>query len=74
VYRLVKELDKKGIDIEIGSWKSLVEEAPSVYKDIDEVAKSFRYGWFRKINCPIKTSCCNERIEDFINSIFLYYI
>jgi len=34
-----KELEDKGIDVEAGSWKGLVEEAPSVYKDIDEVAK-----------------------------------
>ena len=34
-----KELEEKGIDIEAGSWKGLVEEAPSVYKDIDEVAR-----------------------------------
>ena len=34
-----KELAEKGIDVEAGSWKGLVEEAPSVYKDIDEVAK-----------------------------------
>lgn len=34
-----KELEKKGIDVEAGSWKGLVEEAPQVYKDIGEVAK-----------------------------------
>ena len=34
-----KELEKKGIDIEAGSWKGLAEEAPSAYKDIDEVVK-----------------------------------
>jgi len=34
-----KELNKKGIDVEIGSLKSLAEEAPEVYKDIDEVVK-----------------------------------
>ncbi len=34
-----KEMEEKGIDVEAGSWKGLVEEAPSVYKDIDEVAK-----------------------------------
>jgi tRNA-splicing ligase RtcB len=34
----VKEtLNKKGIEIEAGSEKGLVEEAPEVYKDIDEV-------------------------------------
>jgi len=36
---LKKELEEKGIDIEAGSWKGLVEEAPQVYKDIDEVAR-----------------------------------
>ena len=34
-----KELEAKGIDVEAGSWQGLVEEAPEVYKDIDEVAK-----------------------------------
>ena len=34
-----KELLKKGIEIESGSIKGIVEEAPEVYKDIDEVVK-----------------------------------
>jgi len=34
-----KELKDKGIDIEAGSFKGIVEEAPSVYKDIDEVVE-----------------------------------
>ena len=34
-----KELEKKGIDVEAGSLRGLAEEAPQVYKDIDEVAK-----------------------------------
>jgi len=32
-----KQLEKKGIEIEAGSYKGIVEEAPEVYKDIDEV-------------------------------------
>ncbi|MBU3906663.1 MAG: RtcB family protein, partial [Nanoarchaeota archaeon] len=32
-----KELEKKGIEVKSGSWESLAEEAPQVYKDIDEV-------------------------------------
>lgn len=32
-----KELNDKGIEVVSGSWKGLAEEAPSVYKDIDEV-------------------------------------
>lgn len=32
-----KGLNEKGIQVKAGSWKGLVEEAPSVYKDIDEV-------------------------------------
>ena len=36
----IKEnLKKKGIEVKAGSWKSLAEEAPEVYKDIDEVVK-----------------------------------
>jgi len=34
-----KELGKKDIEIEAGSWKSIAEEAPRVYKDIDEVVR-----------------------------------
>lgn len=34
-----KRLKEKGIEIKAGSWKSLAEEAPEVYKDIDEVVK-----------------------------------
>jgi tRNA-splicing ligase RtcB (3'-phosphate/5'-hydroxy nucleic acid ligase) len=34
-----KELSKKGVEIQSGSWKSLAEEAPEAYKDIDEVVK-----------------------------------
>ncbi len=34
-----EELEKKGIDIEAGSFKGLSEEAPEVYKDIDEVVR-----------------------------------
>ncbi len=31
------QLQQKGIEVKSGSWKGLVEEAPQVYKDIDEV-------------------------------------
>jgi tRNA-splicing ligase RtcB len=34
-----KQLEEKDIIIEAGSYKGIVEEAPEVYKDIDEVAK-----------------------------------
>jgi len=34
-----KELNLKGIEIEAGSFKGIVEEAPEVYKNIDEVVK-----------------------------------
>jgi len=33
------QLEKKGIEVKAGSWKSIAEEAPQVYKDIDEVAR-----------------------------------
>ncbi len=33
-------LAKQGIEIKAGGWKSIVEEAPEVYKDIDEVVKT----------------------------------
>ncbi len=34
-----EELNKKGIEIKSRSWKSLAEESPGVYKDIEEVVK-----------------------------------
>ena len=34
-----RDLNKKGIEVKAGSLKSLAEEAPEVYKDIDEVVK-----------------------------------
>lgn len=37
--KIKQELAEKGIEIKAGSWKSLSEEAPQAYKDIDEVAK-----------------------------------
>jgi tRNA-splicing ligase RtcB len=32
-----KKLNKIGIEVKAGSWKSLAEEAPEAYKDIEEV-------------------------------------
>ncbi len=37
--KIKKELAEKGIEIKAGSWKSLAEESPKVYKDIEEVVK-----------------------------------
>jgi len=34
-----KQLGDIGIEVKSGSWKSLAEEAPTAYKDIDEVVK-----------------------------------
>ena len=34
-----RELNEKGIEVVSGSWKGLAEEAPQVYKDIDEVVR-----------------------------------
>ncbi len=35
--KIKQELEAKGIEVKAGSWKGLAEEAPQVYKDIDEV-------------------------------------
>ncbi|MBU0959179.1 MAG: RtcB family protein [Nanoarchaeota archaeon] len=35
-----EDLRKRGIEIKSGSWKSIAEEAPEVYKDIDEVVRT----------------------------------
>jgi len=37
--KIKKELNRKGIEVKAGGWKSFVEEAPEAYKDIDEVVK-----------------------------------
>ncbi len=37
--KVEKELKEKGIRLKSGSWKTLIDEAPEVYKDIDEVVK-----------------------------------
>jgi len=37
--KIVKQLNEKGIEVIAGSKKGIVEEAPEVYKDIDEVVK-----------------------------------
>ena len=34
-----KQLNQKGIEVKAGSWKSLGEESPEAYKDIEEVVK-----------------------------------
>ncbi len=34
-----KKLNKMGIEVKSGSYKSLAQEAPEVYKDVDEVVK-----------------------------------
>jgi tRNA-splicing ligase RtcB len=34
-----KQLQEKDIELEAGSWKGIAEEAPQVYKDVDEVVK-----------------------------------
>lgn len=33
------ELEKRGIDVKAASWKVIAEEAPQVYKDVDEVVR-----------------------------------
>lgn len=34
-----KELEDKDIEVKAGNWKSIAEEAPGVYKDVNEVVK-----------------------------------
>lgn len=36
---VVKELSAKGIEVKGTGWKGIAEEAPAVYKDIDEIAR-----------------------------------
>ena len=37
--QIKKDLEKQNIEIKAGGWKSIAEEAPGVYKDINEVVK-----------------------------------
>ena len=37
--KVKKELSEKGVEVKTGSVKSLIEESPGVYKDIDEVVR-----------------------------------
>jgi tRNA-splicing ligase RtcB len=37
--KIKEELENLGIDVQSSSWRSIAEEAPQVYKDIDEVVK-----------------------------------
>ena len=37
--QIKKELKEKDIEIKAGGWKSIAEEAPGVYKDVNEVVK-----------------------------------
>ncbi|MDO8623044.1 MAG: RtcB family protein, partial [archaeon] len=46
------QLNKKGIEVKSGSWKSLAEEAPEVYKDIDEV-----------VNCVDELGICKKVVR-----------
>lgn len=48
--QIKQELEQKGIEVKSSSWKGLVEEAPQVYKDIDEVVRvSHDLGLARKV-------------------------
>jgi len=37
--KVKEELSKIGIELKAGGWKGVAEEAPEVYKDIDEVVR-----------------------------------
>jgi len=37
--KIKQELEKKGIQIEAGGWKSIAEESPGVYKNVDEIVR-----------------------------------
>ena len=49
-----KELNEKGIEVVSGSWKGLAEEAPQVYKDIDEVVRVSDKVGIRKLVARVK--------------------
>ncbi|MFH0831375.1 MAG: RtcB family protein [archaeon] len=48
------ELAKKNIEIKAASWKSIAEEAPQVYKDIDEVVKVSHEAGIGKLVAKLK--------------------
>ena len=37
--QIKKELESQDIEIKAGGWKSIAEEAPGVYKDVNEVVR-----------------------------------
>ena len=49
-----KELDKKGIYLESRSERGIVEEAPQVYKDVDEVVKVSNELGIGKLVCKLR--------------------
>jgi tRNA-splicing ligase RtcB (3'-phosphate/5'-hydroxy nucleic acid ligase) len=48
------KLNKLGIEIKAGSWKGLAEEAPEVYKDIDEVVRISHEAGIGKLVAKLK--------------------
>jgi tRNA-splicing ligase RtcB (3'-phosphate/5'-hydroxy nucleic acid ligase) len=52
-----KQLNQKGVTLEAGSKKGIVEEAPEVYKDIDEVVEISDKAGLAKIVAKLRPVC-----------------
>ncbi len=55
--QIKKELEEQGIIVKAGSWKGLVEEAPQVYKDVDEVVKVSHKAGIGNLIARLKPVC-----------------
>ncbi len=52
--KIKQELQKKDIEVEAGGWKSIAEEAPGVYKNIDEVVRVSHKAGIGKLVVKVK--------------------
>ncbi len=55
--RLIKELKEKGIEVRAAGKKTIVEEAPSAYKDIDRVIDVVEQAGLSKKVCRMRPIC-----------------
>jgi len=54
---LIKELREKGIEVRATGKKTIVEEAPSAYKDIDQVVEVVEGAGLSRKVCRMRPLC-----------------
>ncbi|MCM8830861.1 MAG: RtcB family protein, partial [Candidatus Omnitrophica bacterium] len=57
VEQLLKELKAKGIEVRAEGKKTIVEEAPSVYKNVDDVVEVVHKAGISKKVCKMRPLC-----------------